>query len=218
MGAISKRSLAVGLLAAPVWSVCNPAFAGDASAEQTVQANATRALQALDPSASADQASAQSFAAIIDGFFAFDRVATFVLGRYGGAVRADAALQADWRAAFRAYALANYELRLGRFRGRNHRVIGSTIRASGRDVIVDGEVFGGQVATPTRLSWRLVRQGDDWRAIDIAVQLNGNQVWLVQQQQAQILAMLDETHGDVRALIGRMDQSTAAIRARIQSG
>jgi ABC-type transporter MlaC component len=147
----------------------------------------------------------------LSSFIAFDRISMFVLGRYIVLVQNDQSLRGEWEATFRDYAIANYAIRLERFQGRNHRVTGSLVRAADRDVIVYTEVHGGRDYDPIRLGWRVLRMGAGWTVFDLSVRLDAGEIWLAQQQQAEILSALDHDGGSLVVLIDDVRSVTARI-------
>lgn len=208
---INVAVLAIAANPAPGWAVA----ARDAAVEEFVQVNGTHVLLALGSLELDHLGRSRAFAAAMQDFADFQRISAFVLGRYSAQVRNDPLLLRDWTEAFRAFALANYEFRLDRFRGRTLRVTGSSNRIAGRDVVVTTELVGDAATRTRRLEWRMLRGNSGWKAVDVGVVLNnGDLVWLAQQQQAQFLAELGANGGDIRALIARVRQSTAALAAQ----
>lgn len=217
MTAVSfTRAAFVAALASLGALVAAPAAhaARNAEAEAYVQEHATRALAALaNPSVTGAQRQ-QTFYQMIERFADMPRIAGFVLGRYAGQLRSDASLRDGWVQAFKDYSIAVYEWRLGAFDGSTIRVVGSTER-NANDVIVMSEMApraGGRVQP---VQWRIVNRDGAWRVIDVAVILEGNQIWLAQQQQGEFLAFLDRNNGNVRALADDIRQRTASIRERV---
>jgi phospholipid transport system substrate-binding protein len=188
--------------------------ARNAEAEQYVQSNASSALATLgDQDMSATQRR-QTFNRLMAQFADMPRIATFVLGRYSTQLRGDAALRTEWQSTFQDYAIAVYEDRLQRFTGAALQVTGSTERTPGRDVIVQSELRPANGERPTTVQWRLLRSGEAWRVVDVSLVLDGNQIWLAQQQQRDFLAALDRSNGDVRALITDVRTLTNSMRGR----
>jgi phospholipid transport system substrate-binding protein len=203
--------LGAGLLAATPAAYA----ARNAEAEQYVQANATAALRTLgDRSMSATQRR-QTFNQLVAQFSDMPRIANFVLGRYGTQLRSDTTLRTEWTRAFQDYSIAVYEDRLSRFSGSAIRVTGSTERVPGRDVIVNSEIQPHGGGRPTTVQWRILRAGAGWKVVDVSLLLDGNQIWLAQQQQRDFLAELDSSDGDIRALMTDIRSSTASMRQRV---
>jgi phospholipid transport system substrate-binding protein len=186
--------------------------ARNTEAENYVQANATQALAALANTNSTQRR--QTFNTLIQRFADMPRIAGFVLGRYGQQLRNDAALRSEWVSAFEEYSIAVYELRLGAFNGSTVRVVGSIERGPD-DVIVQSEMVPRGAGRAQPVEWRLIRRNGVWKVNDVSVILEGNQIWLAQQQQGEFLSRLDRNNGDVRALVTDIRQRTASIRERV---
>jgi ABC-type transporter MlaC component len=204
-------AVAVSLAATPA------AAARNADAEQYVQANATAALATLANNSMSATQRRQTFYQLMAQFADMPRIATFVLGRYSTQLRADATLRSEWQSVFQDYAIAVYEDRLQRFNGATLRVTGSTERIAGRDVIVQSQLVPASGEQPTTVQWRLLRSGSAWKVVDVSLVLEGNQIWLAQQQQRDFLAALDRSNGDLRALITDVRQITTSMRSRVVS-
>lgn len=186
-------------------------------AERYVQENATSALRTLgDRSLSATQRR-QTFERLMSQFADMPRIANYVLGRYSAQLRADPALRTEWTRTFQDYSIAVYEDRLEAFNGSSIRVTGSTERVAGRDVIVNTQLQPRGNQRATTVQWRLLRSGNAWKVVDVSLILDGNQIWLAQQQQRDFLAQLDRNNGDIRALIGELRTVTASMRERIMA-
>ncbi|MBY0563482.1 MAG: ABC transporter substrate-binding protein [Hyphomonadaceae bacterium] len=193
-----------------------PAYAArNADAERYVQENAAEALRTLgDRSVPATQRR-QTFNLLMTRFADVPRVAGFVLGRYGAQLRSDAALRTEWVAAFQEYSIAVYETQLDRYSGGTIRVTDSVERVPGRDVIVTSEIVPRGANRPLPVQWRMLRSGDTWKVVDVSLLIEGNQIWLAQQQQAEFIAFLGRNNGDIRALIGNVRGLTASMRQRV---
>jgi phospholipid transport system substrate-binding protein len=204
------------LVSASALAIATDAHAArNAAAEQFVQANASAALRTLgDRSISATQRR-QTFDRLMAQFADMPRIANFVLGRYGAQLRADAALRAEWTRTFQEYSIAVYEDRLETYSGSVIRVTDSIERIEGRDVIVSSEIQPRGGARPLPVEWRMLRTGDAWRVVDVSLILEGNQIWLAQQQQSEFLAVLGRNNGDIRVLIDNLREVTASMRQRI---
>jgi phospholipid transport system substrate-binding protein len=191
------------------------AAARNTEAEQYVQANASQALEMLSNRASAD-ARQQAFERLMTQFADVPRIATFVLGRYAGQLRSDPALRSEWMAVFQDYSNAVYEDQLDRYRGNAIRITGSIERVPGRDVVVQSVVAPRGQSRPLPVQWRILRSGNVWKVVDVSLVLEGNEVWLAQQQQRDFLAQLDRSNGDIRVLIASVRRATAQMRANIR--
>lgn len=196
-----------------------PAFAArNPSAEQYVQENGTAALAALGNRNVSAAQRRETFNTLMARLADMPRISTFVLGRYGTQLRTDAALRGEWQRAFQEYSIAVYEDRLSNYSGSAIRVTGSIEQTAGRDVIVQSTIVPAAGGRALPVQWRL-RGADNsqWRVVDVSLVLDGTPVWLAVQQQGEFLAQLDRNNGDIRALIARVNQQTAAMRQRVMA-
>ena len=212
---LSRSGFVAGLLGLSVLSAAPAYAARNADAEQYVQQNATAALQTLGDRTVPAAQRRQTFNALIVRFADMPRVASFVLGRYGAQLRSDAALRDEWVAAFQDYSVAVYETQLDRYSGGAIRVTDSVERVPGRDVIVSSEITPRGSARPLPVQWRMLRTGDTWKVVDVSLLLEGNQIWLAQQQQAEFIAVLGRNNGDIRTLAANVRGQTASMRQRV---
>jgi phospholipid transport system substrate-binding protein len=206
------------VLSAGLLAVAPTAHAArNTDAEGYVQQNATSALRTLGDRNLSSTQRRQTFDRLMTQFADMPRIAHFVLGRYGAQLRADAALRSEWTSTFQDYAIAVYEVRLGNFSGSAIRVTGSVERVPGRDVIVTSELNPRDGGRPMTVQWRLLRTGEAWKVVDVSLILEGNEIWLAQQQQRDFLAQLDRNNGDIRALMTTIRGQTASMRERVMA-
>jgi phospholipid transport system substrate-binding protein len=213
----TRAAFLAGVVSLGVLAAAPEAHAArNGDAERYVQENASAAMQTLGAGGPATQRR-QTFNRLMAQFADMPRIANFVLGRYGAQLRSDATLRAEWTRTFQEYAIAVYEDRLERFSGSSIRVTGSVERVPGRDVIVSSELQPRAGGRPAQVQWRLLRSGDVWKVVDISLVLDGNEIWLAQQQQRDFLAALDRNNGDIRALMSNLRELTASMRERIMA-
>jgi phospholipid transport system substrate-binding protein len=214
----TRAAFLSGVLSAGLLAVAPAAHAArNTDAEGYVQQNATSALRTLGDRNLSSTQRRQTFDRLMTQFADMPRIAHFVLGRYGAQLRADAALRSEWTSTFQDYAIAVYEVRLGNFSGSAIRVTGSVERVPGRDVIVTSELNPRDGGRPMTVQWRLLRTGEAWKVVDVSLILEGNEIWLAQQQQRDFLAQLDRNNGDIRALMTTIRGQTASMRERVMA-
>lgn len=213
---LSRAAFVAGMLGVGALAAAPEAHAArNTDAEAYVQTNATAALRTLgDRSTSATQRR-QAFDRLMAQFADMPRIANYVLGRYGAQLRTDATLRTEWTRTFQEYSIAVYEDRLERYSGSAIRVTGSIERVAGRDVIVQSEIVPRAGGRALPVEWRLLRTGDAWKVVDVSLVIDGNQIWLAQQQQRDFLAALDRNNGNIRALMTDLRTRTAAMRERV---
>jgi phospholipid transport system substrate-binding protein len=214
----TRAAFLSGVLSAGLLAAAPAAYAArNPDAESYVQQNAASALRTLGDRNLSSTQRRQTFDRLMAQFADMPRIAHFVLGRYGAQLRADTALRSEWTSAFQDYAIAVYEVRLGNFSGSAIRVTGSVERVPGRDVIVTSELNPRGGGRPMIVQWRLLRTGEAWKVVDVSLILEGNEIWLAQQQQRDFLAQLDRNSGDIRALITTIRGQTASMRERMMA-
>lgn len=186
-----------------------PAFA-DAKTEEYVRTNANDVLASLNaPGLTADERRAQ-FQSYMDEFANLDAVAKFVIGKYAKRF-SDEEMEA-YLATFREYALAVYEFYFNEYRGRDVKVVGSTDR-NARDSIVDTEIVRAD-GQELEVRWRVLNRGGKYQVVDVALNAEGNLIWLAIEQQAQFLSILDKNNGSSEALIDVINGMTADLVAQ----
>ena len=186
-----------------------PAFA-DAKTEEYVRTNANDVLASLNaPDLTAAERRAQ-FQTYMDEFANLDAVAKFVIGKYAKRF-SDEEMEA-YLATFREYALAVYEFYFNEYRGRDVKVIGSTDR-NARDSIVDTEIVRAD-GQELEVRWRVLNRGGQYQVVDVALNAEGNLIWLAIEQQAQFLSILDKNNGSSEALIDVINGMTDDLVAQ----
>ncbi|MEO0817387.1 MAG: ABC transporter substrate-binding protein [Pseudomonadota bacterium] len=198
--------LSAATLGAALWA--GAAFA-DARTEAYVEENANEVLKTLNDPALDSTARTEAFSRYMDQFTDLDAVSNFVIGRYAREFSEDEL--ASYRAAFRTYALAVYENELDRYRGESVEVIGSFDRTA-RDSIVNTRIpREGGPAMDVR--WRVLNRGGEYQVVDVALNIEGNLLWLAIEQRAQFLALLDRTNGSSDALIAKIEEMTNTLES-----
>ena len=180
-----------------------PAFA-DAKTEEYVRTNANEVLASLNaPGLTAAERRGQ-FQTYMDEFANLDAVAKFVIGKY--AKRFSDEEMELYLSTFRSYALAVYEFYFNEYRGQDVKVVGSTDR-NARDSIVDTEIVRAD-GQELEVRWRVLNRGGKYQVVDVALNAEGNLIWLAIEQQAQFLSILDQNNGSVDALVAKIDSMT----------
>ncbi len=185
-----------------------PAFA-DTQTEEYVRENANDVLASLNaPGLTPDERRAQ-FQSYMDEFTNLDAVAKFVIGKY--AKRFSPEEMDAYLTTFRSYALAVYEFYFNEYRGQDVKVVGSTDR-NARDSIVDTEIVRAD-GQELEVRWRVLNRGGKYQVVDVALNAEGNLIWLAIEQQAQFLSILDQNNGSVEALNAKINSMTEELIA-----
>ncbi|MEM7493231.1 MAG: ABC transporter substrate-binding protein [Pseudomonadota bacterium] len=172
--------------------------------EAYVQENANNVLSSLNEPGITPAERRMKFQGFMEEFSNLDAVAKFVIGNYS---RRFSEEDLDrYVAAFREYALAVYEFYFNEYRGQAVEVTGSTDR-NARDSIVDTTILRGDGEALT-VRWRVLERGGKYQVVDIALNADGNLIWLAIEQQAQFLSILDQNNGSPDALISKIESMT----------
>ena len=185
-----------------------PAFA-DANTEEYVRTNANDVLASLNAPGLTAEERREQFQTYMDEFTNLDAVAKFVIGKYSKRFTPE---EMDlYLTTFRNYALVVYEFYFNEYRGRDVKVVGSTDR-NARDSIVDTEIVRAD-GQELEVRWRVLNRGGKYQVVDVALNAEGNLIWLAIEQQAQFLSILDKSNGSVDALIAKIDSMTEELIA-----
>lgn len=186
-----------------------PAFA-DAKTEEYVRTNANEVLASLNSPGLAAAERRGQFQSYMDEFANLDAVAKFVIGKY--AKRFTDEEMELYLSTFRSYALVVYEFYFNEYRGQDVKVVGSTDR-NARDSIVDTEIVRAD-GQELEVRWRVLNRGGKYQVVDVALNAEGNLIWLAIEQQAQFLSILDKNNGSVDALVAKINSMTDDLIAQ----
>lgn len=185
-----------------------PAFA-DTQTEEYVRTNANDVLASLNaPDLTPDERRVQ-FQTYMDEFANLDAVAKFVVGKY--ASRFTPEEMEAYLTSFREYALVVYEFYFNEYRGRDVKVVSSTDR-NARDSIVNTEIVRSD-GQELEVRWRVLNRGGNYQVVDVALNAEGNLIWLGIEQRAQFLGILDQNQGAVEPLIAKISSMTDELVA-----
>ncbi|MEM1087284.1 MAG: ABC transporter substrate-binding protein [Pseudomonadota bacterium] len=190
--------------AALILGLTSGAALANEETELYVQENANNVLSSLNEPGITPAERRVKFQAYMEEFSNLDAVAKFVIGRYSRQF-SDEDLE-RYIAAFRGYALAVYEFYFNEYRGQAVNVTGSVDR-NARDSIVDTTILRGDGQELT-VRWRVLQRGGEYQVVDIALNADGNLIWLAIEQQAQFLSILDKNNGSPNALIAKIESMT----------
>ncbi|MEO1303568.1 MAG: ABC transporter substrate-binding protein [Pseudomonadota bacterium] len=186
-----------------------PAFA-DAETEEYVRVNANEVLAALNAPDLTPAERRTQFQTYMDEFTNLDAVAKFVIGKYSKRfTEEEMDLYLD---TFRNYALVVYEFYFNEYRGQDVKVVGSKDR-NARDSIVDTEIVRAD-GQELEVRWRVLNRGGEYQVVDVALNAEGNLIWLAIEQRAQFLSILDQNAGSVDALVAKITSMTDELVAQ----
>ncbi len=207
-----KRFIRSALAATVLSASVLPAVA-DARTEAYVQKNASEVLKTLNnPKLSATERTS-AFSTYMDKFTNLDAVSNFVIGKYSR--RFTEAELTRYRKAFREYALAVYEYELDSYRG-EAVVVRNSVDRSDTDSIVN-TVIKRKDGKDMDVRWRVQGKEGSYQVIDVALNLDGNLIWLAIEQRAQFIALLDNNNGSADQLIKKINSMTADLKSKTRS-
>jgi phospholipid transport system substrate-binding protein len=105
-----------------------------------------------------------------------------------------------------------YEYYFNAYKGKDVKVTGSTDRTT-RDSIVDTKIVR-EDGEEMDVRWRVLNRGGKYQVVDIALNAEGNLIWLGIEQRAQFMSVLDKNNGSSEALINKIDSMTADLVSR----
>ena len=200
-----KAAISAGLMIL----MAAPALADDKT-EAYVQENANNVLASLNAPDVTPETRREQFQLYMEEFSNLDAVAKFVIGKYANQFSEDDLER--YIQTFRTYALAVYEFYFNEYKGQAVEVTGSADR-NAQDSIVDTQILRADGETLT-VRWRVLLRGGEYQVVDIALNADGNLIWLAIEQRAQFLSILDKNRGSADALITKIESMTEELVAQ----
>ena len=65
--------------------------------------------------------------------------------------------------------------------------------------------------------WRVLTRDGKYQVVDVALNLDGNLIWLAIEQRAQFLALLDRSNGSAEALIDKIESMKRKLETEKRS-
>jgi phospholipid transport system substrate-binding protein len=104
-----------------------------------------------------------------------------------------------------------YEIQLDEYRG-EAVVVKNSVDRSATDSIVN-TVIKRQDGQDMDVRWRVLTRDGNYQVVDVALNLDGNLIWLGIEQRAQFIALLDRTNGSAKALIDKINGMTDKLES-----
>ncbi len=202
---LSKR---LSVLAVAAALLATPAFA-DAKTEAYVQKNASEVLSSLNNPKLTQAERTAAFSGYMQKFADLDRVSNFVIGKYARTFTDDE--KTRYRKAFREYALAVYESELDAYRG-EAVVVKSSADKPNFSIVTT--VIKRKDGKETDVRWRVRINNGAYSVEDVALNIEGNLIWLGISQKDQFIAVLDKSKGSADVLIAKIESMTKALRTK----
>lgn len=192
-------------LAFGVWAAgASAAYAGKAQ-EDFVRAQAPAALAILNNPKLNTAERTREFQRLMTQVADLDRIAFFVLGRYGRTFPRDR--YPEYLQVFREYALVVYQTQLDQYRGDSVRVTRSETDRSG-DTIVYTQIPSKARGETLEAVWRVRASPAGPRVIDVRV----FGVWLAIQQKSDFEAVINRAGNKPEAIIAHMRNFIATAK------
>lgn len=186
-------------------ALARPAFAAtEATPEQAyVTSISDRAIKILTDKSLDKATRDKTFQTLILDNIALERIAPFALGRYAAAMRASGRYD-EYSSLFGQYIARVYAARLNGYSGQHLQVDKSTVYSS--DFVVYSTIQpGAEGGDPIAVNWRLERNGETFRIVD--VQVIG--AWMSIEQRDQFASIISNNNRDVLKLLDYLRQQTA---------
>lgn len=194
-----KHLTVSSLLVAFTLIAAAPAQAAAGEPGQFVSTLASDTIAVLSNDKISDSERQGAFRALLTDGFDLPLIARFVVGRYWrGASEAE---RAEFMATFEDYLVGSYAARLGNYSGQLLRVMNNR-NVDGNDVMVASEIQQGS-GPAIKIDWRLRRNQNTWRIIDIAV-----------EGVSMAVAQRSEFGAVIRAKGGKLPALTQVLRAK----
>ena len=65
--------------------------------------------------------------------------------------------------------------------------------------------------------WRVQGTEGSYQVVDVALNLDGNLIWLAIEQRAQFIALLDNSNGSADTLIKKINSMTTYLKSRTRT-
>jgi len=139
----------------------------------------------------------------------FDLMARFSIGRH---VRSLSQLELDkYTATYRKYALITFEQYFKKYENFSIEIVGS-VDLTERDSVVSSRVTLGD-GEEIDLKWRVLYRNGVHKIVDIAIELEGSQLWLAIEQRSQFLAIINSPEGAVDDIIAVLQERITELRS-----
>jgi phospholipid transport system substrate-binding protein len=193
------------VLALAVWSAGAAQAQATQTAEEFVRTQAPAALATLNNPRLTTADRTREFQRLMTQVADLDRIAFFVLGRYGRTFPRDR--YPEYLRTFREYALVVYQTQLDQYRGDAVRVIRSETDRSG-DTIVYTQIPSKARGETLEAVWRVRTGPNGPRVIDVRV----FGVWLAIQQKSDFEAVINRAANQPEAIIAHMRNFVATAQ------
>lgn len=163
---LDRRSFLIGAVALSASLRVSAAWAGETDAGKFIQSLAESAMNTVAVKDLADSERAARFRSLFVTAFDLGEISRFVLGRYWRPATAEQ--RAEFQKLFEDIQVYTWTRRFKEYSGETLELGNVKADAEG-DVIVDSQIKRANLS-PINVSWRVRREGDTFRVIDIIVE------------------------------------------------
>lgn len=207
--AFTRAHFCVYLCCVAVFLIFSLAIASSARAE-TNPADFVRTLAQEATEVVADEGLSRSerrtaMARMLEDYFDLDLIGRVVLGQHWR--KASTEEQRDYRDVFKAYLLATYGRRFETYAGET-LTVGRVVDDGADGVSVSSRLNRPQAAAIT-VAWRLRRDGETWRVVDLIVE----GVSMVMTHRSEFDAVVRQGGGRIAALLDKLRAMVARLDA-----
>jgi phospholipid transport system substrate-binding protein len=197
---LSRRGAFVWLVALALAVPAVTARADTApDARQFIDKLVNHALQILVQTKTNESEREQNFDLLLRNNFDIPRIARFVLGRYWAA--ASTQDRQKFIDTYRDFVIKSYASQFSEYRGETVKV--TNARAEDADItVVNSEIVHPNGDPPIRVSWRVHRDGDTYKIVDVDVE--GVSMMLAQREE--FASVIQRNGGTVAGLIQAIQQ------------
>ncbi len=170
-----------------------------------IEGLANQTLKILDQHLPAPERETRFKALLLENFD-MPRISRFVLGRYW--LAASAQEKEDFQKLLPDYVARSYSNRFANYAGQTLKVTGS--RPAGESTtVVRSRIDSPSGGPPINVEWRVVRAGNDFRIVDVAV----DGVSLVLTHRDEFAAVIEREGGGVSTLNRRLREKSSNVAA-----
>jgi len=180
-------------------------------ARQFINRLVTDALRVLADTKTNETQREQQFAALLRDNFDVPRIARFVLGRYWAS--ASEPDRQRFISLYRDFIIRSYASEFSEYRGETVTV--TNARPESADImIVNSEIVHPNGDPPVRVTWRVHRDGNNYKIIDVAVE--GISMMLAQREE--FTSVIQRNGGTIGGLIQAIQQKLQSNDLSVNGG
>ncbi|GHD54387.1 ABC transporter substrate-binding protein [Thalassobaculum fulvum] len=181
------------------------ARADAAAPEAFIHALADRALGLVTDKAADMEAKRARFDELLSDTFDMEGIGRFLLGRYWRLATPEE--REAYLKAFKESIVYTYTARFDEYAGQKLVVDGS--REDGQFTLVGSRIVDPNGNADVKVEWRLIRQGDDYRVVDVVIE--GVSMSVTQRQE--YASVIQSNGGEVKALIKALNERMARLKS-----